>query len=161
MSEGISSDPSRDVCRRPEDDEPEAIPTNDTPPAPACRDRLVSMPPVDWDKIPTSCDANAADASTSRCRPRCSRRTRTAGVQNSDGSVGANAGVMATAWSGEVTINHSGWSVTGGVSVGIGAEAHWGLGDADGDRKPEICARVAFDVGIVGPCVEVPLTLRP
>lgn len=60
MTERISSDPSRNVCRRPEDDESAEIPRE--APAPTCRDRLVSAQPIDSDRIPTSCDANAADA---------------------------------------------------------------------------------------------------
>ncbi len=62
MTERVSSDPSRNVCRRPEDDEASQVAKDKPAPAPACRDRLVSAPPPDWDRVPNSCDENAAMA---------------------------------------------------------------------------------------------------
>ena len=286
MSERISSQPSRNVCRGPEDDQPEAIPH--ATPAPACRERLVSAPPIDWDKVPTSCDANAADAArnASQSGGTCGGRwpgaavsglgsapaqrsegpsakpeaptpapplgavhtagasgnaARTSerdfkqgayaaegsthdrgsafagaavlkgrtdegiegealsvsiqggeqnevqgtfarlgysgehgagsveaftanahiGLDNPDGSYGVNAGAAAAAASGEITIKHSGWSATGGLTAGIGAEGHLGIRDDDKDGKPEICARVAFGIGIGGLCIEMPVVIRP
>ena len=83
------------------------------------------------------------------------------GIDNSDGSYGVNAGAAAAAASGEITVKHSGWSVTGGLAAGIGAEGHLGIRDDDKDGKPEICARVAFGVGIGGLCIEMPVVIRP
>ncbi|MBX3200201.1 MAG: hypothetical protein KF894_18845 [Labilithrix sp.] len=286
MTERISSDPSRNACRRPEDEPSEALPKES--PAPTCRDRLVSAPPVDWDKVPTSCDANAADAARnagqgeggtcggwpgapmtgrgSTPAPRSeappakaapakkdARATppRTAGasgngartaerdflkgayaaegythdrgsvfagaaalkghmedgvdaeelsvsvqvgeqneaqatlarlghsnehgsssvdaltanahigLDNSDGSHGVNAGASASWVTAEATMKRSGWSVTGGVAAGIGAEAHVGVRDDDKDGKPEICVRGALSVAIVGACIELPVVIRP
>ena len=83
------------------------------------------------------------------------------GLDNSDGSYGVNAGAAAAAASGEITAKHSGWSVTGGLTAGIGAEGHLGIRDDDKDGKPEICARVAFGVGIGGLCIEMPVVIKP
>ena len=33
--------------------------------------------------------------------------------------------------------------------------------DDDKDGKPEICARVAFGIGIGGLCIEMPVVIRP
>lgn len=281
MTERISSDPSRTVCRRPEDEPSEA--TSNERPAPARRDRLASAPPVDWEKVPTSCDANAADAARNADRgggtcgggwpgaavtsrgsapePRSdappvktgarASPPRTAGasgngartterdftkgpyaaqgrthdggsvfaaaaalkgrtgegveaealgvsvqageqnelqvttarlgysdprvsvsvdaltanahvgVDNSDGSHGVNAGASAAWASGEVTVKRSGWSLTGGLAAGAGAEAHLGVRDDDEDGAPEVCARLAFGFGIGGACVELPVVIRP
>lgn len=282
MTERISSDPSRSVCRRPEDEQPEALPRET--PAPTCRDRLVSAAPIDWDKVPSSCDANAADAArnASQGGGMCGGRSpgaavsspgtapaprsdanpppktkapasppRTAGasgnaartserdfrkgpyaaegrthdggsafagvaglkgrteegiegealsvsiqageqnevqgtfarlgysgahgagslealtasahvgVDNADGSHGVNAGASAALASGEITLKHSGWSATGGLAAGIGAEAHVGVRDDDKDGKPEICFRVAFNIGIAGACIEMPVVIKP
>lgn len=62
MTERVSSDASRHVCRRPEDDDASQVANDKPAPAPACRDRLVSAPPPDWDRVPNSCDENAAMA---------------------------------------------------------------------------------------------------
>lgn len=60
MTERISSDSPRNLCYQPEDERPQAIAREK--PGPACRDRLVSESPPDWNNVPTSCEANAADA---------------------------------------------------------------------------------------------------
>lgn len=243
MTDRISSDASRSVCRRPEDDRTEE-PSRDEP-APTCRDRLTSHQEVDWDKVPTSCDANAADAvrnakapppagaSTNAARTgerdvrdgpyAAAGRThdggsvfvgvaavkgRTAegiereehsasiqvgkqnevqgtvarvgysgaagsvsvegltanahaGVENSDGSRGVNVGAGATLVGGEVTLKHSGWSITGGLAMSAGAEAHAGIRDDDKDGRPETCFRIALGAGIGGLCVESPVVIRP
>jgi hypothetical protein len=282
MTERISSDPSRNVCRRPEDEQPEAIPRET--PAPPYRDRLVSAPPIDWDKVSSSCDANAADAArnasqgggmcggrwpgaavsspgaASEPRSDASPPSKTkapapppvtagasgnaartserdfrkgpyaaegythdggsafagvaglkgrteeglegealsvsiqageqnelqgtfarlgysgahgagsvealtasvhVGIDNSDGSHGVNAGAAVALASSEITLKHSGWSATGGLAAGIGAEGHVGIRDDDKDGKPELCGRVALGIGIGGACIEMPVVIRP
>lgn len=62
MTERVSSDASRNVCRRPEDDEASQVSNEKPAPAPVSRDRLVSAPPPDWDRVPNSCEENAAMA---------------------------------------------------------------------------------------------------
>lgn len=62
MTERVSSDASRNVCRRPEDEQTTEVSKERPPLAPACRDRLVSSAPPDWESLPNRCDENAAMA---------------------------------------------------------------------------------------------------
>lgn len=76
MTERVSCGPSRNVSRREEEEEErskEASSSGAPPqvasqarlndkPAPTCRDRQVSQPPIDWDSVPSMCDANAVEA---------------------------------------------------------------------------------------------------
>lgn len=48
-------------------------------------------------------------------------------------------------------------SVTGGLSVGVGAELGVGTRDFDKDNNPELCARVSVLFFTLGACVENPL----
>jgi hypothetical protein len=81
----------------------------------------------------------------------------TAGRTNSDGSKGFNAGASATVVGVEGTTTFLGASsVTGGLSVGVGAEAAVGTRDFDKDSNPELCARVSLLFFTAGLCVESP-----
>lgn len=84
-----------------------------------------------------------------------------AGIDNADGSVGANVGLGATAASIEVTGKYSGSSVTAGLSAGLGMSASIGLRDDDKDGKKEVCVRTAFEFVIAGGCIELPFFVRP
>ncbi len=278
MTDRISSDPSRNVCRRPEDDQPEEIPRDK--PAPMSKERLVSSSPIDWDKVPTMCAANGGDAARNAAlaggmsgsdkwpgAPMTSKgkegapmsdgapasmkkpssvtagasgnAARTAeraltpyaaagrthdgendfagvallkgrtpegieaealslsiqvgrqnevqatyarvayagthgsisaegltanahvGFDNSDGSLGLNAGASATLAAAEITAKHSGFSVTAGAAAGVGGEVHVGVRDDDKDNNPEFCVRVAASFLIGGACVEFPLVIKP
>lgn len=246
MTERISSDASRNVCRRPEDEASEQVSTDK--PGPTCKEPLVSRPPPDWDAIPNHADDNAAlaaqnapigpppppkGAGASTNAARTSERDfgpyatagRThdgnnvfagaavakgklgggfegekysasiqaglqnevqvtgarityagqnvsvtvesatanvhAGIENSDGSRGLNAGAGATLGSAEMTVKHEGSSATVGISKGIGAEAHVGVRDEDADGRPELCVRVAAGIVIAGACFEAPIVIRP
>jgi hypothetical protein len=75
---------------------------------------------------------------------------------NPDGSVGGNASVGATLIGVEGTWTRNGNSVTGGLSVGAGAEVGVGTRDFDKDGRPEFCARVSVLVATVGMCLENP-----
>jgi hypothetical protein len=46
--------------------------------------------------------------------------------------------------------------VTGGLSVGVGAELGVGVRDFDKDSNPELCARVSVLFFTLGACVENP-----
>jgi hypothetical protein len=82
----------------------------------------------------------------------------TAGRTNSDGSQGFNAGASATVVGVEGTTTFLGASsVTGGLSVGVGAEVAVGTRDFDKDNNPELCARVSLLFFTAGLCVENPL----
>lgn len=79
------------------------------------------------------------------------------GTQNPDGSEGFGAGATANAVAVEGTWNFSGGSsVTGGLSVGVGAEASVGTRDIDHDGNTEVCVRVAALFFTVGGCLETP-----
>lgn len=60
MADRISNDAPRNACRRPEDDQADQVMSKAEDPV--CRDGLVSAAPPDWDRIPNTCDANAAAA---------------------------------------------------------------------------------------------------
>lgn len=79
-----------------------------------------------------------------------------AGIHNVDGSVGLNAGLMATAISVEGTANWRGNSVTGGLSISAGAEGHVGIRDSDGDGKKELSVRVSLMFFTLGVGIESP-----
>lgn len=249
MTQPISQDRSRSASRT--DDDSAASASHATreaasPGASASRERLVSQPPPDWERVPSSCDTNAADAARNAAgdtkkRAASTNAARTterdladgpyaaagvtrdgknlhvgvaaakgrtnqgmevelasasvqigeqneaqatatrlgyggetfsgsveaftanahAGLENSDGSRGINSGAGATFVAGEVTVKHSGWSVTAGLSAGVGVEGHIGVRDADKDGKPEVCFRVAAAWGVGGLCLESPVVIRP
>jgi hypothetical protein len=76
---------------------------------------------------------------------------------NPDGSVGGNAGIGAQVIGVEGTAKFLGASsVTGGLSVGVGAELGVGVRDFDKDNNPELCARVSVLFFTLGACVENP-----
>jgi hypothetical protein len=77
---------------------------------------------------------------------------------NPDGSVGGNAAIGATlvGVEGTLTVPGGGSSVTGGLSIGVGAELGVGTRDFDKDGRTELCARVSFLVATVGLCLENP-----
>jgi hypothetical protein len=76
---------------------------------------------------------------------------------NPDGSVGGNAGIGANVIGVEGTARFLGASsVTGGLSVGVGAELGVGVRDFDKDSNPELCARVSVLFFTLGACVENP-----
>lgn len=76
---------------------------------------------------------------------------------NPDGSVGGNAGLGANVIGVEGTARFLGASsVTGGLSVGVGAELGVGVRDFDKDSNPELCARVSVLFFTLGACVENP-----
>jgi hypothetical protein len=76
---------------------------------------------------------------------------------NPDGSVGGNAGIGANVIGVEGTATFLGASsVTGGLSVGVGAELGVGVRDFDKDSSPELCARVSLLFFTLGACVENP-----
>jgi hypothetical protein len=80
------------------------------------------------------------------------------GRSNPDGSTGINAGASATVIGVEGTTTFLGASsVTGGLSVGVGAEAAVGVRDFDKDNNPELCARVSLLFFTAGLCLENPL----
>jgi hypothetical protein len=76
---------------------------------------------------------------------------------NPDGSIGGNAGIGANVIGVEGTARFLGASsVTGGLSVGVGAELGVGVRDFDKDSNPELCARVSVLFFTLGACVENP-----
>ncbi len=78
------------------------------------------------------------------------------GSINPDGSIGRNVSLGATLVGAEGTLTHSGNSVTGGLSLGAGAEVAIGTRDFDRDNRPEFCGRVSALVLTIGFCVEDP-----
>jgi hypothetical protein len=79
------------------------------------------------------------------------------GAINPDGSIGRNVSLTATTVGAEITLTHSGNSVTFGAGAGIGGEFSIGTRDFDKDKRPELCARGSVGVFTVGFCVENPL----
>ena len=79
-----------------------------------------------------------------------------AGFANPDGSVGLNGGAQTSAVYGEVTLSGAANSVSVGLGIGSGAEASIGVRDKNHDDNPEVCFRVAFAIGMVGACIELP-----
>jgi hypothetical protein len=76
---------------------------------------------------------------------------------NPDGSVGGNAGIGANVIGVEGTATFLGASsVTGGLSVGVGAELGVGVRDFDKDGSPELCGRVSVLFFTLGACLENP-----
>ncbi|MDB4941101.1 MAG: hypothetical protein JWP97_635 [Labilithrix sp.] len=82
--------------------------------------------------------------------------TAHAGFHNSDGSLGLNGGLLATAVAGEKTFEKGANQLTVGLSISEGAEASIGVRDKDHDDDPELCFRASFGVVTVGACVEIP-----
>jgi hypothetical protein len=81
------------------------------------------------------------------------------GTRNRDGSRGVNADISATAIAAEGTLGYSGNSVTGGLSIGLGANAGVGIRDQDGDGSSELCVNASLKILLgaqVGFCVENP-----
>ena len=78
------------------------------------------------------------------------------GRENADGSVGGNFGIGANVIGVEGTLGRSGWTVTGGLAVGAGAELSVGTRDLDKDGSKELCARVSAGFATLGLCVENP-----
>lgn len=78
------------------------------------------------------------------------------GILNDDGSIGMNAGAAAVLAGMEVTVGHSGWSATTGMSAQVGASASYGFRDADGDGSSEFCVKVSTPGPTAGVCVEWP-----
>jgi hypothetical protein len=76
------------------------------------------------------------------------------GIQNDDGSVGANIGGTAELVGVEVTASRSGWSATFGLSASAGAAASVGFRDADGDGREELCGKISIPAVTVGLCAE-------
>jgi len=77
------------------------------------------------------------------------------GAMNDDGSVGVNATLMATAAAAEGTLQYSGWSVTLGASLSMGAAVSDGIRDIDRDGSPEQCRRLSIGPVTVGFCTEL------
>lgn len=71
-----------------------------------------------------------------------------AGVYNKDGTTGINAGATAVAVGVEGTASTGASGVTGGVSIGVGAEYSAGVRDADGDGYGEIGLRGTLELGV-------------
>lgn len=80
----------------------------------------------------------------------------THGIHNDDGSTGYNIGGLATALSGEVTLNHGADSLTLGLAAGVGAAGSVGLRDIDGDGEHEVCVKASIAEFTLGACVETP-----
>jgi len=73
---------------------------------------------------------------------------------NPDGSTGVGASIGSTVVAAEATLSASGFSVTGGASIGTTVGVSLGVRDSDHDGQPEACGRVDFGVGSLGLCVE-------
>lgn len=71
-----------------------------------------------------------------------------AGIYNKDGSTGFNVGATAVAVGVEGTASTGASGVTGGVSIGVGAEYSAGVRDADGDGYGEIGLRGTLELGV-------------
>ena len=71
-----------------------------------------------------------------------------AGIYNKDGSTGLNVGATAVAIGVEGTASTGASGVTGGVSIGLGAEYSAGVRDADGDGYGEIGLRGTLELGV-------------
>ncbi len=71
-----------------------------------------------------------------------------AGFYNKDGSTGINVGATAVAVGVEGTASTGASGVTGGVSIGVGAEYSAGVRDADGDGYGEIALRGTLELGV-------------
>lgn len=65
MTERISSSSSDRVCRSPEDERSEEVDNDTLASTSMSRDPLMSAKPLDWESLPTTCDANAADIARS------------------------------------------------------------------------------------------------
>lgn len=83
------------------------------------------------------------------------------GFLNSDGSRGINYGVSANFIAGEVRAERSGNRLTLGLGAGVSLGGHIGIRDADGDGRPEICARGSIGPVDIGGCIETPVVIRP
>lgn len=79
---------------------------------------------------------------------------RGAGVRNDDGSVGLNAGAVATAAGVEGTLGGGPDSVTIGAGVGVGMAGSVGVRDIDNDGILEYCAKLSVGFITLGVCAE-------
>ena len=77
------------------------------------------------------------------------------GERNDDGSKGANVGAMATLGGAELTVEHSGWSGTFGLSASAGIAISSGERDIDGDGAPERCFKASIGPFTAGVCTEL------
>jgi hypothetical protein len=78
------------------------------------------------------------------------------GSQNDDGSRGENIGAGANAVGVEATAEYSGWSLTAGLSLSVGASVSSGeQRDLDGDGNAERCFKVSFGPLTLGECDEL------
>jgi hypothetical protein len=76
------------------------------------------------------------------------------GAHNDDGSIGFNAGAIATIAGAEGTLQHGGDSLTVGISAGVGAAFSVGLRDIDHNGTPELCVKVSAGFATLGICAE-------
>jgi hypothetical protein len=79
---------------------------------------------------------------------------RGAGVRNDDGSVGLNAGAIATAVGFEGTLGGGPDSVTVGAGIGVGIAGSVGARDIDDDGILEYCAKLSVGFITLGVCAE-------
>ncbi|HWZ87950.1 MAG TPA: hypothetical protein VNW92_03845 [Polyangiaceae bacterium] len=77
------------------------------------------------------------------------------GERNDDGSTGANVAALATLGGAELTVEHSGWSGTFGLSASLGAAVSSGTRDVDGDGVPERCFKASIGPATLGVCTEL------
>lgn len=75
------------------------------------------------------------------------------GAHNDDGSIGFNAGAIATIVGAEGTLGTRD-SLTLGASVGLGAAVSVGLRDLDDNGVPEMCVKVSVGLLTAGICWE-------
>jgi hypothetical protein len=117
---------------------------------------------VNKDQVTLQAGVSRIDLHTADKRQSISSEKLTAKVNvsytNPDGSVGGNASIGATliGVEGTLTVPGGGSSLTGGLSVGVGAELGVGTRDFDKDGHAELCARVSLLVATVGACLENP-----
>ena len=76
------------------------------------------------------------------------------GEHNDDGSLGGNLGAAVDLAGAELTISTPIGSVTGGMSLSVGASGSLGVRDADHDGKPEFCAKFSVPAFTLGACLE-------
>jgi hypothetical protein len=76
------------------------------------------------------------------------------GTHNDDGTVGANAGLGATAVGGELTVAYGPWSLTGGAAASLGWAFSSGESDVDNDGALERCFKGSVGVATLGVCTE-------
>ena len=77
-----------------------------------------------------------------------------AGLRNDDGSIGLNAGAVATAVGVEGTLHVGSDSVTIGVGIGVGIAGSLGLRDVDDNGTFEYGAKLSVGFITIGVCAE-------